>query len=279
MNRKQMEEIARKRAPKRPRHLSAPDNEGTTGQDALMLILGGRKPEDKPEPEKQPVILYLREGVNPADRNFTKYPNDIHTVMLQYLRKEYEGILYVYLWRRSFGYGRNYCRTSYLEISKNTLISSRKTAQRAVSNLVEKHFVVRARQEDGSPNVNQQGALYRVFTPKEIQNRTTEEGVSFDDLPLDGMVCQAIPSEATPRKANNNGTILYCSNTESGMASQTTGHTDHTLTDHTGIVPQVLPSLTIPEANPDKNKAASRCGHADHTFTGHPLKDNNENPV
>jgi len=221
VNRKQMEEIARKRAPKRPHYLSIPDNDGVTGQEALMLVLDRKQSEEKQESGRRSVVLYLREGVNPADSNFTKYPNDIHLVMLDELGKEYEGILYVYLWRQSFGYGRNYCRTSYLEIMSNTLISSRKTAQRAVSSLVEKHFIVRAKHENGIPNVNQQGALYRVFTPREIQSRTTEEGLSFDDLTTDGVVCQAIPSLTIPE-----------TNSDGNNPEPRYGLSDHSQTDH-----------------------------------------------
>ena len=271
MDRKQMEEIARKRAPKRPRRLDIPDSKGTTGQDALMLILGSKQEEEKPELEKKPVILYLREGINPAHSNFTKYPNDLHTVMLDNLSKEYEGILYVYLWRQSFGYGRNYCRTSYLEILKNTLISSRKTAQRAITNLVEKRFITRAKHENGIPNVNQQGALYRVFTPHEIRARTTEEGVSLDDLPIEGIVCQTIASENIPHELSNNG-IAHGMVSED-VVSQTIGHTDHTFSGHTSIASKAMPSPTIPNINTDNNSIEDKYGLSDHSQTVPPFKE------
>ena len=137
----------------------------------------------------------------------------MHTVMTEHLDKEYEGILYMYLWRKSFGYGRNYCRTSYLDIQKNTLIRSRKTAQRAIGILAEKHFVIRARLDNGTPNVNQQGALYRIMTPVEIKDQRTEEDVFFVELPSEGVVCQAIPSLAIAENIGN-------SRVTSAMASQ-----------------------------------------------------------
>ena len=275
MDRKQMEEIARKRAPKRPTNLIIDNsNKGTTGQDALMLILGSEEHEEKPEPKKQNLILYLRNGVNPADSNFTKYPNDLHTIMLERLSKEYEGVLYVYLWRESFGYGKNYCRTSYLEILKNTLISSRKTAQRAISSLVEKHFIVRAKSDNGIPNINQQGALYRIFTPKEIQSRIAEEGIFLADLPLCGVVCQTIPCETTLGNASNNKVLQGM--VSQGMDYETTGQTDHTLSDHTSIVRQTIPTQTIPKENTDRYKSNGKYGQTDHTHTDHPFKDNKD---
>ena len=275
MDRKRMEEIANKRAPKRPRHLDTPDDQGVTGQDALMLLLGGQKTEQKiqsePEVDKQPVVLYLHDDVNPAENNFTKYPNELHIVIKEHLSKEYEGILYIYMWRQSFGYRRNYCRTSYLEIVKNTLINSRKTAQRAVSNLVEKHFIARARHEDGTPNVKQQGALYRVFTPREIQNQETLEGFSFEDIPKEGVVCQTIPSEAIPKKTSdskNSGSMATL-----GVVSLATGQSDHSRLDHNPPVPKTTPSQTTPSANPDSNKVLAKRSLSDHTQKVPPLKE------
>jgi len=275
VDRKRMEEIASKRAPKRPRHLGTPDNKGVTGQDALMLVLGGQKTEEQMQAEsevdKQPVVLYLHDDANPAESNFTKYPNEFHIVIKEHLSKEYEGILYVYMWRQSFGYRRNYCRTSYLEILKNTLIGSRKTAQRAVSNLVEKHFIARARHEDGTPNVKQQGALYRVFTPREIQSQTTVEGFSFDDIPRDGVVCQAMPSEAILNKISNSG--VSGSITTEGEAYEAKGRSDHSLLDYSTPVSETIPSPTTPSANPDSNNVWAKHGLSDHTQTVPPFKE------
>jgi hypothetical protein len=154
------------------------------------------------------------------------------------------------------------------------LISSRKTAQRAILSLVEKHFIARAKYESGIPNINQRGALYRVFTPKEIQSRITEEGVFLDDLPLDGVVCQTIPSQTIPKNANNNTALQGI--VSQGMDYETTGQIVHTLSDYTAVVLQTIPLQTIPKENVDKNKLKGKYSQIDHTLTDHPFKDNKD---
>lgn len=79
-------------------------------QRGVELIFGNPSPLVQEETEElikpQPkIILYLRDGLNGAERSFTKYPNEIHDVMRENLKEEAEGILYIYLWRESWGYG------------------------------------------------------------------------------------------------------------------------------------------------------------------------------
>ncbi len=270
MDRKRMEEVARRRAPKRPKILDMQNAQGMTGGEAITRMLGDVQAEPAKEP-RQKIVLYLKEGLNAAASNFTKYPNGMHPVMTEHLNKEYEGILYIYLWRKSFGYGRNYCRTSYLDIQKNTLIGSRKTAQRAIAILAEKHFVIRAKLDGGVPNVNQQGALYRIMTPDEIKDQRTEEGVPFVELPLEGVVCQAIPSPTIAENIDNSR--IPEGMASHGMASEAIGRTDHTPIDHTTMDPEAIPSQAIPGSDRDNDKAGAKHGLSDHTPTGHPFKE------
>ncbi len=267
----------RSKIAKRMQELGREPTEELTGQEAVNAVMGlhvvvseSAKIVTPIEPKPQ-IVLYLREGLNAAESNFTKYPNGMHPIMTEHLDKEYEGILYIYLWRNSFGYGRNYCRTSYLDIQKNTLIRSRKTAQRAIASLAEKHFVIRARLDDGLPNVNQQGALYRIMTPNEIRDQRTEEGVLLAELPPEGMVCQAIPSLTIAENIDNSRVTGGMA--AQGMASQAIGQTGHTPIGHTAMDSQAIPSQTTPDTDQDHNKPGVRYGPTGHTLTDHPFKE------
>ena len=136
-------------------------------QRGIDLIFGGKDVlEDSIETEEQipaenrEVILFLREGLNPADKNFTKYPNEMHSVMKDNLSEEAEGVLYMYLWRQSWGFGRNYYRVSYSTINKDTVIGSKRTARRAMAGLIAKRFVIRALDEDREHDVTQGEAVF-----------------------------------------------------------------------------------------------------------------------
>ena len=61
-----------------------PPKDTRTGREQMQSILAPEIvtlpiKEVKPEAEPQ-IILYLREGVNPAEKNFTKYPNDLQAM-------------------------------------------------------------------------------------------------------------------------------------------------------------------------------------------------------
>lgn len=181
--------------------LGGEPTEELTGQEAVNAVMGLHVVEPAkivtPIEPKPQIVLYLRDGVNPAEKNFTKYPNEIHSVIKDRLEDMSEGILYVYLWRQSWGFGRNYCRVSHKTVVKGTLIRSRSTAQKAMNALIDKCFVVKALTEEGDLDVDQTGALYRVLTPSEVTAGRTEEGVSLDDLPTEGVLMISIPINGT----------------------------------------------------------------------------------
>ena len=133
----------------------------------LDLIFGEAEPKKEPDriiKVKEPVVLYGRDGVNPASQNFTKYPNKIHPIMQDALKgKEAAAVAFMYLWRVSFGYGRNYCRVSLQAIERETVIGSRKTVQRAMNLLSAETFIVKGRLESGEQDKTQKGCLYRIL--------------------------------------------------------------------------------------------------------------------
>jgi len=223
-------------------------------QRGIELIFGNPPPLTQEDTEKiieskPKIILYLKDGLNGAERNFTKYPNEIHNVMRENLKEEAEGILYIYLWRQSWGYGRNYCRASHATVAKETIIGSPKTAQRAMSRLLEKHFVVKALLEDGQANVTNDGGLYRVITPQEIIDGKTEEGIPLNSIPIEGaisinmpsvsMVKMTIAKMATQENTDENDglqSIAKMTNSQNGYSQDDHSHNDQTGIDKMGVV-------------------------------------------
>ncbi len=168
--------------------------EQRTGAQTLKLLLADEISAKTPKDAR--IILYLCDGMKGAERNWTKYPNEIHEVMRDALDRASDGVLYIYMWRCSWGYGRNYCRLSQKQVVDETVIDSTRTAKRAFDTLVEKQFIVRAMTEDERIDTTKQGTLYRVMTPDEIVKQMTLEAVDFVDIPPDGVVM----SKKTPDK-------------------------------------------------------------------------------
>ena len=255
-------------------------------QRGIELIFGNPSPLVQEENEElikpQPkIVLYLKDGLNGAERNFTKYPNDIHNVMRENLKEEAEGILYIYLWRESWGYGRNYCRASYATVTKETIIGSPKTAQRAMSRLIEKHFVVKALLEDGQANVTNDGGLYRIITPQEIKNGKTEEGVPLDMIPIEGTVTINMPSVSMVKM-----TMVKMTNQENSdktkdlecVAKMTTGQNDYSQdgygqNDQSSMVNMGMVKMTKPKTNTVRASNESKYGQNDHSQDDQHLKD------
>ncbi len=246
-----------------------------TGQENLRLILGmpgdSAQREVEPEPEKPQIILYLKDGLNAAGRNFTKYPNEIHDSIKERLKEKSEALLYIYLWRQSWGYNRNYCRISHGAISKGSLVGSRRTVQRAMDVLAEKHFVVRALQETGDPNITQRGHLYRIITPEELTSGKTEEGVELDIIPLEGVVMMTIAAVTTPGNADKQ-------RDSEGVDMMTIRHGGyshgvHSHDGYTGMDTMTIATMTTPEQNTDDSKLGVRYGHDDYSHDDTPLKE------
>jgi len=197
---------------------------GKTGAEALSSMLGleAIEPEKEEEEPKRPIVLYLREGLKGIVSNWTKYPNEIHNIMAENLDKPAQGVLYTYLWRQSWGFGKNYCRVGYSRILKFTCIRSRWEAIQAVSSLKEKRFIVQALKEDGKTDTTQSGTIYRVFTPQEITSGIAEEGVLLNSIPKNGILCISIQNNSIPdnNSADSHHTeIQYGDNQNSGVSN------------------------------------------------------------
>ena len=253
-------------------------------QRGLDLIFGGQETLEKATElieerieEKKDIILYLRDGLNPADRNFTKYPNEIHEVMREKLEEEAEGILYIYLWRKSWGYGKNYCRTSHSIVHKDTVIGSKRTARRAMAGLIKKRFVVRALSEDRERDVTQKGGLYRILTPDEIIRCETDEGVLLADILEEGVVMMAIANmDILENKSNNKGLEPVVKMTIANMDS---GQNDHSQYGHSSMDSMAMANMDIPDTDPTNTPNKPKYGQNGHAQNGHPLKDINKDSL
>jgi len=250
-------------------------------QRGLDLVFGGMPAKtDKaevlaPARIERNIVLYLKEGLNPANRDFTKYPNEIHKIIREKLEEESEGILYMYMWWQSWGFGRNFCRISHLTVVKDTLIGSKRTAQRAMSGLVSKRFVVKGLDEGNERDVTQAGGLYRVLTPQEIVQGMTEEGINLREIPEDGVVMLAIAKMAIPcdsfssieTKGDSSGIVK--------MASGQIGYSQngHSQDGHTGIAKMTIANMAIPNEKPDSTMSEERYSQNGYSHFGHPLKD------
>ena len=93
--------------------------EQLTGSEVIQSVVGTI--QAKPQLQSS-IVLHLREGLKSTERNFTKYPNEIHDLIKSHLKEMSEGILYMYLWWMSWGFGKNYCRIGYGKIVSKTLI-------------------------------------------------------------------------------------------------------------------------------------------------------------
>lgn len=203
MDRKRIAELASRRIGKHRTEEKRPA--ARTGGQALSLILTEEEiPELEEEPKPQ-VVLYLRDGLKGSTANWTKYPNEMHDLVAERLDVA-ESVLYVRLWRDSWGYNRNYCRYSHSKTLEETSIKSIGTARRAMMGLIVKQFIIRAlRQEDRKHDVNKEGALYRILTPQEILESVTEEGVHLSDIPPEGVICVIMISEIIEKKPSKIG--------------------------------------------------------------------------
>ncbi len=267
----------RSKIAKRMQELGGEPTEELTGQEAVNAVMGLHVIVSEPtkivtpiEPKPQ-IVLYLRDGVNPAEKNFTKYPNEIHSVIKDKLEEMSEGVLYVYLWRHSWGFGRNYCRVSHKTVVKGTLIRSRSTVQKAMNALIDKRFVVKALTEEGDRDVDQTGALYRVLTPSEVTAGRTEEGVSLDDIPAEGVPMVSIPK---------NGTLVNSDKQGDDEVIPTNGapnerYTDNRYTNnkHTGIPIIGMPMNGTPEVKAHDNKPYPMHTDERHTDNHAPFKE------
>ncbi len=145
----------------------------------------------------------------------------------------------------------------------DTLIKSKSTSQKAMNALLSKHFAVRSLTADGSQDVDQVGALYRIMTPSEIAEGRTEEGVVFDDIPLEGVPMIGIPTNGIPenvgKQGDNEGMMI------NGIPNKR--YTDNRYTDneHTSVPNIGIPKNGTPEVKAHDKKPGPT--HTDERYT------------
>ena len=272
MDRKTMKELANKRI---IGYDSMPSKQEPTGAQFLKVLL------DEPEklPPKKQVVLYLKEGLSGAEKNFTKYPNDIFQVMHDQLKRESESLLYIYLWRESWGYGRNYCRIGYAKIVKGTVIGCEKTVKRAISGLVEQRFIIKAINNNGDADVNSDGSLYRIITPKEIHDKATEEGILLDDIPIDGAVMIkdgmdkfTMDKMSPTNKTSDDNTLSSMVKMSTGKNVQRTKSPDRQIV-HSEVDILSMDKMSTPDVNTDEIIEEANGGQNVYGQNVPPLKD------
>jgi len=234
-----------------------PENPQRTGKQTLKILLADTPSslETIKDKKESRIVLYLKDGLNPAKGNFTKYPNDMHDLFSEKLNV-YETVAFIWIWRISWGFGKNYCRFGQRDLLNNTSIPSLRTSQRVIVGLREKKFIIAALDETGIREATNKGSLYRVCTPKEIIDGITEEGVSLELIPLEGIVCEAISRQGIAREA---------------IASQ-----EIDLIGDTPIARQAIPPEAIPGENPNElndNNDPEKYRQRGYSLSGTPLKD------
>ncbi len=190
MNRKRMMELVDERMGLSKNPQPEEKDDERTGRETLKLLLADDEPEaQEPEPPVQPKItLYLRDDVNPAEKNFTKNPNEMYDLTANKLTS-HETVLYMWAWRMSWGFGRNYCRFSRRQVLNKTSVNSESSVRRATTGLREKQFIIQVLDEHEKPDLNRSGCLYRICNPLEIASGKVEEGILLGDIPLEGVYC------------------------------------------------------------------------------------------
>ena len=101
------------------------------------------------------------------ERNFFAVPNDVIDVLAP-LQTPVEEVVYRRLFRMSFGWQRNYCRASIPYLLKTSDVQSRNTMRKALRGLIEKGHIAEYIDERGRVDINNEGTLYIVFLPNEI---------------------------------------------------------------------------------------------------------------
>ncbi len=244
-NRQEMADKAAQRIQRMQERRRERTTTGQTGAEALSAMMGLEVVElpKEEEKEKPDIVLYLKEGLKGATTNWTKYPNEIHVLMAERFDKPAQGVLYTFLWRQSWGYGKNYCRIGYAGILKATCMRSRWEVIDAVSKLKELKFIVQALDENGQPDTLQAGTVYRVMAPQEIADGVTEEGVSLSSIPDNGILCIRIPE-------NNSADIQ-----------------------HTGVLDISIPDNTMAEVDADEQSDQGDGAEIQYTDIQYPLKE------
>jgi len=263
MDRKRMMELVDEHMGKSPGTRPDKKDNQRTGRQTLKLLLADDEPEpQEPEPPVQPkIILYLRDDVNPAEKNFTKTPNEMYDLTASRLTS-HETVLYMWTWRISWGFSRNYCRFSRKQVLEKTSINSESSVRRAISGLREKQFIIQVLDEHEKPDLNKSGSLYRICSPSEIVSGTVEEGILLKDIPIEGVYCTWL----NMNRVNKSRTIMNQVQYEPSQIEP--GHNE----------PPNKPNksrsnMNPQDGNPDDIKGSGKSGQIEPGQVDPPLKD------
>ena len=102
-------------------------------------------------------------------------------------QKPFEEVVYNRMLRLSYENGRNYCRISYASVQESTSLRSKNAVITGIQGLIEKRHIVKLMNDEGKPDMNREGTLYRVLSPQEIINGVLEDGDVVVELNRDGM--------------------------------------------------------------------------------------------
>ncbi|MBM3210627.1 hypothetical protein FJZ33_00290 [Candidatus Poribacteria bacterium] len=100
--------------------------------------------------------------------NFFSVPNDVIDVLAP-LQTPAEEVVYRRLFRQSYGWKRNYCRVSIPLLMKTCMIKSENTIRKALRGLIEKGHIAEYLNENGRIDTNNDGTLYIILLPEEIE--------------------------------------------------------------------------------------------------------------
>jgi hypothetical protein len=108
-------------------------------------------------------------------------------VRMSVLQKPFEEVIYNRMLRLSFENSRNYCRISYSGIQETTSLRSKNAVITGIQGLIEKRHIIKLINEEGKPEMNREGTLYRVLSPQEALRGVLDDGMVVSEIDRDGM--------------------------------------------------------------------------------------------
>lgn len=178
-------------------------------------IRRGREFVDSTNSEKK---IELLENVS-IDERFHKSPNNIFDLMPKQGLRDTEFCIYSYLFRLSYGWGRNWCRIGHDGLCR-ALGMNKSAVRRALPALEEKKCVC-VIEEDVISNM---GTLYVVYTPDQIlSGMLTMSRVTMSRAIMSRVTMSRVTMSRDKRNINSEGNIDSAHNEQSDHV-----HYEHT---------------------------------------------------
>lgn len=108
-------------------------------------------------------------------------------VRISVLQKPFEEVIYNRMLRLSYDNSRNFCRISYSGIQETTSLRSKNAVITGIQGLIEKRHIIKLINEEGKPEMNREGTLYRVLSPQEALRGVLDDGMIVSEIDRDGM--------------------------------------------------------------------------------------------